>query len=304
MSLDGPVQSAPRPQDAAAPASSAGHARRVVQYYDRSWFDYRLLWVNRRSRAMHFGAEAQGARGHTGSVLAANRMMAEAVGLRRGERVLDAGCGIGGSSIWLASTYGARVTGVNIVASQIARARQQARRLRVPESPRFEVADFTATPLAANSVDVVWAQESACHSPQKPAFLREAARVLDDGGRIVLSEYVRVTDAPSPVIDDWCANWEMSLATASEWRGWLEATGFTDITMRNITARMHRSLRRLWRLCSTLEPGADLLHAIGLRSDAQQRNLRGGLAMWHALHEGDWRYALITAALPPGRSRR
>lgn len=292
------------PQSEMGDSSRAAHARRIVEYYDRSWPDYRLLWVNRRSRAMHFGAEVQGAHGHTQSVIAANWMMAEAVELRRGERVLDAGCGVGGTAVWLADTYGAEVTGVNIVTSHVARARRYASRHGLANPPRFEVADYTATPLAASSVDVVWAQESACHSPQKPALLEEAARVLDDGGRVVLSEYVLITDAPSPATTDWSASWDMSLATASHWREWLMATGFTDVVMRDVTAYMHRSLRRLWRMCRTLKPGADLLHATGLRSDTQQRNLRGGLEMWHALQAGDWRYALITASLPSGPKTR
>lgn len=286
----------PFPVPAAGPL--AEHARRIIEYYEGSWFDYRLLWLNQRSWAMHFGYELPGARSHRQGVLALNRVMAEAVELRTGARVLDAGCGVGGSAIWLAQTYGAEVTGVNIVPSHVARARRHVRSRRLANPPRIEVADYADTPLRDDSVDVVWAQESACHSPRKPAFLREAARVLAPGGRIVLAEYVLTTDTPSRAVDEWCGGWDMSLASHRTWEAWLQAAGFRDVVMRDETAGVRRSLRRLWRMCTACRLGGDVLHAVGLRSDAQQRNLYGGLAMWDALAAGDWRYALITAALP------
>lgn len=281
------------------PRSLAEHDRRVVEYYTGSWLDYRMLWTERRAAAMHFGYEAPGVRSHRDSVIACNRAMADAVGLRHGERVLDAGCGVGGTAVWLADNYAAEVTGVNIVPSYVARARRNARRCR-GAPPCFVVADYTAIPLADASVDVVWAQESACHTPNKPALLGEAARVLAPGGRIVLAEYVLTSDTPSVAVDAWCRSWEMSLSTQAEWAAALDDAGFRDVVFHDVTSRMRRSLRRLARLCASCKWGADVLHAVGLRSAAQQRNLRGGLAMWEALGAGSWYYAFLTAALPQG----
>lgn len=281
------------------PRSLAEHDRRVIEYYTGSWLDYRLLWTERRGRAMHFGYEAPGVRGHRDSVIACNRAMADAVGLRHGERVLDAGCGVGGTAVWLADTYAAEVTGVNIVPSYVARARRNARGCRSAQ-PCFVVADYTAVPLADASVDVVWVQESACHTPNKPALLGEAARVLTPGGRIVLAEYVLTSDTASVAVDAWCESWEMSLSTQADWQAALRAAGFGDVVVHDVTSRMRRSLERLARLCASCQWGAGVLHALGLRSAAQQRNLRGGLAMWEALRAGDWYYAFMTAALPHG----
>ena len=48
-----------------------------------------------------------------------NRVLADRAGIRPGQRVLDAGCGVGGSSLWLAEQRGAAVVGITPVASQV-----------------------------------------------------------------------------------------------------------------------------------------------------------------------------------------
>ncbi len=40
--------------------------------------------------------------------------MAEKAGVSSGDRVLDAGCGVGGSVIWLAKNYGCKATGITL----------------------------------------------------------------------------------------------------------------------------------------------------------------------------------------------
>jgi len=61
---------------------------------------------------------------------------------------------------------------------------------------------------------------------------------------------------------------------------------------------MRRSLRRLDRLCKALNPIAQILHSLRIRTDAQQRNIAGSLAMGRALDERRWYYAIVTARFP------
>jgi len=275
------------------------HHENLRDYYEDTWFDYRFLWLDKHTRALHFGYEQPGERKHDASLLALNHVMAEHVRLRRGEHVLDAGCGVGGTSMWLAEEYDAEVIGVNLVEDHIERARRYGRERHLGAQVRFEVADYTATGLDESSFDVAWAQESACHAPDKKAFTSEMARLLRPGGRIVMAEYVVAADrSPAPgddAIADWELGWEMTLATQAVWHEALEAAGFVDIEFDDITPRMRRSLQRLDRMCRRLRPIANVLHRMNIRSDAQQRNIAGSLAMWRALERGDWFYGIITA---------
>ena len=60
----------------------------------------------------------------------------------------------------------------------VERARRYARERGHRGDVRFEQADYTDTGFDASSFDVAWAQESACHTPDKQAFCEETFRVL------------------------------------------------------------------------------------------------------------------------------
>jgi len=274
------------------------HIHRLRRYYEDTWFEYRLLWLDPATRAMHFGYEQPGSHGHRASLLALNHVMAEHAGLRPGERVLDAGCGVGGTTMWLAEVYDAEVVGVNVVEDHVERARRYARERQLFGRVRFELADYTATGLAPGSFDVVWAQESACHAPSKKAFAAEALRVLRPGGRLVMAEYLTTPGAAGADLRAWEDAWEMTLESATGWTEALTAAGFCDVRVDDVTARMTRSLERLRRLCLLLGPVSSLLRAVGVRTATQQRNIAGSLAMCRALDRGEWRYGIVTAMRP------
>ncbi len=272
------------------------HADRLREYYEDSWFDYRFLWLDPRTRAMHFGYHDGGRRSHADALLALNAVMADRVDVRAGEQVLDAGCGVGGTSFWLTETLGADVVGINLVADHIERARRYTAERALDPGPRFEVADYTDTGLASSSFDVVWATESACHAPSKAPFAEEAARVLRPGGRLVMAEYVLFPHGVGhAAVKGWEDGWEMTLATADEWTKVLRDAGFDDVRIDDVAEHVEPSLRRLRRLCALLGPVAAVLHLFGIRTAAQQRNIAGSNAMWRATREGCWFYAIMSA---------
>jgi hypothetical protein len=81
----------------------------VVAYYDQTWLDYRLLWLNPRNLSVHFGYTDATTRDHADALLNMNRELADRAAIGPRDRVLDAGCGVGGSSFWLAEERGERV---------------------------------------------------------------------------------------------------------------------------------------------------------------------------------------------------
>ena len=97
-------------------------------------------------------------------------------------RVLDAGCGSGRLTVALART-GAEVTGVDTNASQLEVARRRAGAAGV-ELTLLE-ADFDALPFADASFDAVVSRLAVMASDDPAATLRELARVLEPGGRLV-----------------------------------------------------------------------------------------------------------------------
>jgi MPBQ/MSBQ methyltransferase len=107
--------------------------------------------------------------------------------LPRGSRVLDVGCGIGGSARILARDYGFDVLGISISPAQIARARS----LTPPDLShcRFAVMDALAMDLADGSFDAVWSVEAGPHMPDKQRYADELLRVLRLGGRLAVADW-------------------------------------------------------------------------------------------------------------------
>ncbi len=74
----------------------------VPTYYEKTAFDYRVVWGGGRSSAVHFGFYDDHARSHRDALDNLNRAMAVFTDIQPGSRVLDAGCGRGSAAFWLA----------------------------------------------------------------------------------------------------------------------------------------------------------------------------------------------------------
>src|SRR5260221_13301439 len=83
--------------------------QQVIDYFDQTHNDYRFLWGIDRHFGLHCGFFDEQQRRHDDAVLHMNRVLTTMAGITPGERVLDAGCGIGGSALWLAARLGGSI---------------------------------------------------------------------------------------------------------------------------------------------------------------------------------------------------
>jgi tocopherol O-methyltransferase len=290
--------------DQLPPDQDAQHLDRIRAYYDETWRDYCWLWLNRQNYAIHFGYWDAQTPSHAAALLNMNRVLAAAIGIQPGQRILDAGCGVGGSAIWLATTFGAEVVGITPVRSQVDRAWRHARAQGVADRVTFEQQDYRHTSFPDGSFDVVWALESVCHAPDKPAVLQEAQRLLRPGGRLGIIEYLRTARPHAPaderLLQRWLAGWAIpDLATGDELVAALGAVGFAGVRLVDITCHVQPSLRHLFWLATLLGPGESLLHTLGLRSERQHGNTRGACDQYRAVCRGLWYDGLLTAGKGP-----
>ncbi len=103
--------------------------------------------------------------------------------------ILDVGCGIGGSSLYLAEKFNAAVTGITLSPVQANRAAERAQVAGLENRANFQVADALNLPFADNSFDLVWSLESGEHMPNKIRFLQECYRVLKPGGTLMMATW-------------------------------------------------------------------------------------------------------------------
>jgi len=104
----------------------------------------------------------------------------------RGQAVLDAGCGTGIYSVMFALLGASRVEAIDYFPENVRCLDQLAKQMSLPI--RAAHADIGHTPLDAGSVALVYCTEAISHFHDWEAFLAEAARVLQPGGRLLIAD--------------------------------------------------------------------------------------------------------------------
>ncbi len=106
--------------------------------------------------------------------------------LPRGSRVLDVGCGIGGSSRLLANYYGFNVTGITISPAQVKRAIEL-----TPNDCKcnFKVMDALDLKFEDGAFDGVWSVEAGAHMNNKTKFADQMLKTLRPSGYLALADW-------------------------------------------------------------------------------------------------------------------
>lgn len=274
--------------------------REIIAYYENCEVDYRLVWHLDSHMAMHYGLWHPGVKSLRGALRRQNDFMAKLAGITADDHVLDAGCGVGGSSVHLASNIGARVTGITLSERQRSRCEHNAQRAGVAERCVFHCRDYTASQFPDNHFDVVWAIESVCHANEKADFLKEACRVLKPDGRLCIADFFRVPVERGTPEDQLLLSWAKGWAVPDfeEKDLFLRKTktaGFEDIVCHDETEDIYRTARRLY-LCWF--PGVVVnwvCETLRLRDKVQAENVHAARYQYKALKQGLWTYNLITA---------
>jgi tocopherol O-methyltransferase len=116
------------------------------------------------------------------------------LGISPSDTILDVGCGMGGSSLYLAKKYRAKVTGITLSPKQVDMASHSARMEQI-ENVNFKVEDAQSlASFSENTFDIVWSLESCEQFYDKQLFIKQAFRVLKPGGKLMLATWCSGAD--------------------------------------------------------------------------------------------------------------
>lgn len=271
----------------------------IIHYYDSCYWDYRFAWANGNNLALHYGYWDSDTRSHSDSLMKMNQVLAEQIGISESDYVLDAGCGLGGSAIWLAENCGARVLGITLSEKQVEYATRFAEKRGVADRVRFQAADFCKVPLEDERFDVVWGLESSCYAIRKQSFIQEAYRLLRKGGRMViadgLAKRTQFTRKEWKIILICLNGWAVpNLATPKQMETHLQNTGFNEIAYRDISSYTLPSSRRMYRTALANYPLQKISRLLGLRTEVQNANYLTGLYQYQLMKSGISGYGMFS----------
>ena len=163
--------------------------------------------------------------------------VAGSAGLGRNERVLDVGCGIGGTLCHLNKHYACEAIGLTPVPEQKVIAERLARSQNAVIQVDLGYAD--ALPYPSASFDVVTFFESTCHFEDRETFFNEVFRVLKPGGRLAGEEWLARDlsddDQRTRWIDPICKSWAIPmLGDFREYRRLMASAGLIDVTITDL----------------------------------------------------------------------
>jgi cyclopropane fatty-acyl-phospholipid synthase-like methyltransferase len=195
-------------------------ASAVRAYYDRNTALFLRMGVGGKTLAIRRAVWADGVTTLEEAVNYVNGLIAVQAGRIAGARelrVLDIGCGVGGSLFSLANAVAGPFQGVGVTISpiQAETARRESRARGLSTRCRFIAGDFTQVPDLA-SFQIAFAIESFVHFSSPHAFFAAAAHSLDPGGRLVVVDDFLSAPSPAgnPMLDAFRYGWVLfSLCT-------------------------------------------------------------------------------------------
>ena len=272
-------------------AATTGEA--VASHYDELDPYYRSLW----GQHVHHGFWENGDESPQDAVVALSHFVAKRAVRGPGLRVCDVGCGYGATARLLATEYAADVTGVTISRKQYEGALAHG-----GVNPRFILRDWLENDFPDASFDAVIAIESTEHLPDVARGIREMARVLAPGGRLVICAWMAGTD-PAPwkerhLLESICREGCLvGMGNEADFRAWIANAGLALLTVEDLS----RQVRRTWPICI-----ARTIRGV-FTDPSLRRYLLGDLGrnrifavtllrIWIAYLTGALRYAVFTAA--------
>ena len=263
----------------------------IRKHYDRLSFLYRLFWGDH----IHHGYWENNESVPRAQIQLMERLASRA-GIPRGARVLDIGCGVGGSALWLASELDCDVTGMTISPVQARMAAAKAKARGLSSRVRFQVNDANEWHPEEASVDVIWIMESSEHFRDKPCFFDRCARALKPGGILAVCAWLR-RDGPlrpeeQPLVNTIAeAMLSASLGSLSDYERWMRDAGLTVTVAEDIT----RNVEQTWSHCSRIGSNPAVRFFVRFMDRPTQRFVRSFPLMEQAYAEGAMAFGLFTA---------
>ncbi|HEY2547294.1 MAG TPA: class I SAM-dependent methyltransferase, partial [Candidatus Acidoferrum sp.] len=164
----------PRPND----------KRKIIEHYDFVSPYYQSLW----GEHIHHGYWIRGDESKELAQVQLIEHLAESANLQAGSEVLDIGCGFGGTSLYLAQKYKARMTGITISPVQVEMARKAAAAAKLEAQFLLMDAEDLNFP---QQFDLLLSIESISHYHDRRNFFANAARFLKPGGVFALTDWFK-----------------------------------------------------------------------------------------------------------------
>ena len=223
-------------------------------------------------------------------------VLLEQIGPLAAPRVLDAGCGLGGTMLALAGSLGATCTGLTLSPSQAHTANAEAARRQLSANVRAEVRSYDDPP--DGPFDLIVAMESLAHSLDPARSVAALSATLAPGGRlIVVDDMPEAGATASPDLAAFMRGWQCPVLWSAA--SYLEAFGRAGLTVEAQLDLTPQCLPRSHGRLGLLMACNRLVRRWPAEAFRQVMDSHyGGLALERLIRDGLVHYRLLVARRP------
>jgi cyclopropane fatty-acyl-phospholipid synthase-like methyltransferase len=259
-------------------------AAQVREHYDFFAPYYRAFWGDH----IHHGLFLRGDESPQQAQVQMLEHCVRQAGIMPGARVLDVGCGHGGTLIYLAQRLGCHGVGMTLSEKQVELARREAAQQGLAEHAKFVVANADDYDFPAVNYDVVWTMESSEHFGDRPRYFRNVAKTLRPGGVLLLAAWTG--DMQSAKVRAVAEAFVCpDLQPAESYAQQLEAAGMSVESREEVS----QQVRRTWEICQQRVRWAAPI--VKMLPTEHRRFVEGIEVILDAYRCGDLSYTIITA---------
>eukprot|EP01018_Ginkgo_biloba_P007655 Gb_16186 [translate_table: standard] len=283
----------------------------IAEFYDTSSGLWEDMWGEHMHHGFYDNAKAT-TPSESDHRAAQIRMIEETLSLAgisddpsgRPKNVVDVGCGIGGSSRYLAKKYGANVKGITLSPIQAQRANDLTAAEGLADRVNFQVADALDQPFPDGQFDLVWSMESGEHMPDKEKFTKELVRVAAPGGYIIIVTWchrdllpgeVALQPSEQELLDKICAAYYLpAWCSTADYVKLLQGLFLQDIK----TADWSENVAPFWP--AVISSALSWRGVVGLLKSGW-KTIKGAFAMFlmvKGYNQGLIKFSVITARKP------
>lgn len=174
----------------------------------------------------------------------ATRLLAEACGVKAGNRVLDVCSGMGGPARLIAHEWDCQVTGIDLNPNRTPSAVRLTAMVGMESAVRFVRGDATQLPFEDGAFDRAIAQEAFLHIADKPALFAECYRALKPGGRLAFTDWIALDALGQEERESLGEGIGLRAVHAvEEYRAFVTGAGFDPVAVEDLSEHWREILR-------------------------------------------------------------